>query len=217
MEIESTDYHDFVFRDGRLVGEFEQMYAKSAVAPWHQDDEDRRLDCRVALAVAETVLADCKRILEAGCGLGYFADLLHQRLPSATITGADVSPTAVSKASARFPAISFKVMDLKTPLCGHETYDGVVIRGCFWYLFDAMATVAANLAALIRPGGCLLLAQNFPPLDSPFIGKEVLPSPDALLAFFRPCFETVVDCRLSDRILNGGNDDWVIFAGRKMI
>ena len=36
-EIQSTDYHDFVFQEGKLVGEFEQMYRKSAQVPWHQD------------------------------------------------------------------------------------------------------------------------------------------------------------------------------------
>lgn len=48
-EINSTDYHDFVFRDGKLVGEFEQMYQKSAKVPWLQDRDPQRMDCRVAV------------------------------------------------------------------------------------------------------------------------------------------------------------------------
>ena len=33
----SKDYHDYVFKDGRLVGDFEKMYRHSAEVPWNQD------------------------------------------------------------------------------------------------------------------------------------------------------------------------------------
>lgn len=214
-EIESSDYHDFVFKDGRLVGEFEQMYSKSSVAPWHQDRDGDRLDCRIALGIAEFALPGPGKVLEAGCGLGYFADLLARRLPEAQIFGCDVAPTAVHRAGAMFPDIGFSVVNLKEPLETGQTYDLVVVRGCFWYLFDAIRTVTANLAGLVAPGGRLLVAQNFPPLDGDFIGKSVLPSPDALVTLFAPSFKTLVDCRFADKTADGGNDDWVIFLGEK--
>ena len=213
-EIHSSDYHDFVFRDGRLVGEFEQMYAKAVEVPWHQDRDGERLDCRLALAVAATAQS-ARDVLEVGCGLGYFADLLRQTLPEAKITGSDVSATAISKASELFPEIGFGVCDIKQPLAAVGAYDLVVVRGSFWYLFDEMETVVANLCSLVRPGGLILVAQNFPPLDSCFVGKDVLPSPDALVERFFPAFATVVDCRFDDRTRFGGNDNWVLFLGRK--
>ncbi len=38
MNIDSTDYHDYVIKNGKLIGEFEQMYKNSAGIPWHQDE-----------------------------------------------------------------------------------------------------------------------------------------------------------------------------------
>ncbi len=216
-EIESTDYHDFVFKDGRLVGEFEQMYSKSSVAPWHQDEDGDRLDCKIALGIAEFALPGHGTVLEAGCGLGYFADLLAKRMPQARIFGCDISPTAVHKASSMFPGIEFSVADLKKPVQAAETYDLVVIRGCFWYLFDAIDTVVSNLTALVAPAGRLLVAQNFPPLDHDFIGKDILPCPEALVGLFARSFKTLVDCRFADRTADGGNDDWVVFLSERKI
>jgi hypothetical protein len=70
-EINSTDYHDFVFVDGKLVGEFEQMYQKSSDVPWHQDRDFMKIDYRVAIEVAR-MMAPYDEIWELGCGLGYF-------------------------------------------------------------------------------------------------------------------------------------------------
>ena len=33
----STDYHDYVFKGGEFIGEFEQMYRNSKNKPWNQD------------------------------------------------------------------------------------------------------------------------------------------------------------------------------------
>lgn len=43
----STDYHDYVFRDGKLVGEFEDMYKNSSKVPWHQDEQANWIDVRL--------------------------------------------------------------------------------------------------------------------------------------------------------------------------
>ena len=42
--IHSEDYHDYVFKNGKLVGEMEQMYQKSKDIPWHQDKASEHLD-----------------------------------------------------------------------------------------------------------------------------------------------------------------------------
>ena len=43
----STHYHDYAFRDGKLVGEFEDMYRNSATTPWHQDEQANWMDVRL--------------------------------------------------------------------------------------------------------------------------------------------------------------------------
>ena len=35
---DSTDYHDYVSKDGKSIGDFESMYRNSDTTPWHQND-----------------------------------------------------------------------------------------------------------------------------------------------------------------------------------
>ena len=47
----STDYHDYVFRNGKLVGDFEGMYRNSSAIPWHQDEQNEWVDVRLLRAM----------------------------------------------------------------------------------------------------------------------------------------------------------------------
>ena len=214
-EIDSTDYHDFVFREGRLVGEFEQMYRKSAEVPWHQDRDEDRLDCHVAMQILGACAAQAKTVAEVGCGLGFFADMIARTLPGSSVTGFDISTSAVAKAAALFPGLRFEVIDVSSRLVDAARHELVCIRGCFWYLFPHLDVVLENLAAMTDKGGLLFVAQNFPPLDKDFIGKDTIPSPEALSVRLSERFEPVVECRLDDRATPGGNDLWLIYLGRK--
>jgi SAM-dependent methyltransferase len=218
-EIQSTDYHDFVFRDGKLIGEFEQMYQKSSAVPWHQDSDPARLDCRLA---AEFISAHgpFAKVIEVGCGLGYFAEMLRARLAPSSITGFDIAPTAIAKARGLFPRVGFEVLDIAQPRTAWAEQplpaDLVVIRGCFWYLFEQMEPVVENLHALTSPGGMIFVAQNFPPLDQDFVGKKTLPNPGALLRYFERRFRISVTNELVDLRSGAKNDHWIMFVGEKV-
>lgn len=194
-EIHSTDYHDFVFRNGKLVGEFDQMYRNSAEVPWHQDDAERRLDCRLAATILQHH-GPFDSVLEAGAGLGFFADLLWRALNPRTMTGTDVSPEAVRRARARFPHIAFEEMDLMVPGADvGRRYDLVAIRGCFWYLFPKLDVVVANLTLLIARGGCAVRGAEFPAPRQAVRRQGRDPKPGrarrAVHARFRSCGEAV--------------------------
>ena len=63
-------YQDYVIRDGRFVGEFEEMYLDYE-DPWHQTQRELwASDKAVALNLIRKVGA--KRVMEVGCGLGRF-------------------------------------------------------------------------------------------------------------------------------------------------
>lgn len=36
---DSTDYHDYVSKDGKYIGDFESMCRNSDTTPWHQDEQ----------------------------------------------------------------------------------------------------------------------------------------------------------------------------------
>ena len=71
----SNDYHDYVFKNGKLIGEFEQMYQKSKDIPWHQDKAADSLDYKITLAISSAI-SPFDEICEIGCGLGYFLEAL---------------------------------------------------------------------------------------------------------------------------------------------
>ena len=131
--VNSNDYHDYVFKDGKLVGEFDQMYQKSKDIPWHQDKDPERLDCKIALSILETK-APYSSILDIGCGLGYFTDEIHKFCTKDGNTiGTDISPTAVDKARKLFPNLRFEVLDITKDLY-EQGWGG---RNTIWLLLGA--------------------------------------------------------------------------------
>jgi SAM-dependent methyltransferase len=217
--INSDDYHDYIFRNGKLIGEMEQMYQKSRDIPWHQDKDVERLDCKIARHIMET-RAPYDSILDIGCGLGYFTNEISGYCKKSNNTlGTDISPTAVRKARELFPALRFEVLDITGNLdkqgFGQKKFSLVFVRGLFWYVFPEIQKVCRNIISMIDKEGYLLIQQNFPPLDSDFIGKEVLPNPDALLNHFRPFIQENVVNYLEDNKENPVNDNWIYLFGRR--
>jgi len=195
IEINSNDYHDYVFKDGKLIGEFEQMYQKSSVTPWHQGEAQGKWFNQVSLAIAGRALEDkaVKNILEVGCGLGFFlSSFLGMGI---NLTGTDISPTAISQAKQKFPNINFIVDDIRCKR-NRDVYDMILISALFWYIFDHIDIVLDNLAKLTRPNGWLFVVESFPLLDKQFVGKKVIPNPDILVTYLSKSFETVVDGRI---------------------
>ena len=95
VEINSDDYHDYVIKDGRLIGEFEQMYSKSRNTPWHQDEQENWLDIRLTIEfLKEYGLFDL--ISDFGSGYGYFLNQISQYCgtDNPVLHGYDVSKTA---------------------------------------------------------------------------------------------------------------------------
>jgi len=208
-EIHSKDYHDFVFKNGKLVGEFEQMYQKSRDIPWHQDKAVLETECKIA-SVILSGKAPYRNILDVGCGLGYLTNTFTKY--SQKVIGVDVSETAIKKAKIKFPKIEFSQLDISIPLHTQsflkDTFHCVFIRAIFWYVFPALETVVKNLNELVDTNGYLVIHQNFPPLDSNFIGKNVISSPTNLAHTFSPYFEILQYNWFENRERNQ-NDNWV--------
>jgi SAM-dependent methyltransferase len=192
MNTPSPDYHDYVFRDGRLVGEFEAMYRHSTTVPWHQDEQRGWVDVRLTLEVLRD-LQPFGEVHDFGCGLGYYLSILQTEVAAAgaRCVGYDIAESACVQARALFPTNTFRQLDLTrqdavTPALIPEGPPNrlFVIRGTLWYVVPQLARVVENLANAVGPQDHLLVVQNFPPLDKPFIGKDVLPDHHALVRHF---------------------------------
>lgn len=196
MLINSKDYHDYIFKNGKFIGEFEQMYQKIANAPWHQDTIYSTWVGKVSVAIASRALEDCtvKTIHDVGCGLGYF--IANFKGEGRSLSGSDISQAAIRKAKGLFSDIDFYeddiIMEKK-----RDIYDFVLMHGLIWHLVFSIEIVAVNLANLVRSNGYLYVGESFPRLDKDFFGKKIIPNPDKLLEYFSPYFHTIVDTRIN--------------------
>lgn len=86
-----SDYHKYVFKDGQFVGEFEEMYQKSATVPWQQDHTAYWVFSEIDVVILKQYKYES--ICDIGCGIGYFSNRLAYELKT-RVTGIDISKTA---------------------------------------------------------------------------------------------------------------------------
>lgn len=98
-------YQDYVIKDGKFVGKFEEMYQKFD-NPWHQKEAAKNSYARHATLMS-IKNHGIQSLIEIGCGLGAFTNYLVENLPEVRITGMDVSETAIRKAREMYPRIDF--------------------------------------------------------------------------------------------------------------
>ena len=212
-----ADYHQYVISDGKLVAEFEAMYQRSRDIPWHQNEQDNWIDVRLTTEILKDI-GPFDEIHDFGCGLGYYLDILKSRIGSVGCRtfGYDVSYTACKKAGCLFPAAEFAVIDLMAnplpasqPVSQSASHRLFAIRGTLWYVFPEFANVVTNLRSKMRRGELLLVVQNFPPFETDFVGKDVMPDPQALIRWFSADFDSIRTLWYEDR-MKSANDNWFI-------
>lgn len=72
-------------------------------------------------------VAPIRRVLDAGCGPGYFAPLLDEM--GFEPTGCDLSPKMIAQARRDYPEVTFDVADIRDLPYGHGAFDCVIS----WY------------------------------------------------------------------------------------
>lgn len=192
IPIYSKDYHDYVFKNGRLIGDFDNMYQNSEEVPWHQDIHADSWFNKIGFLMLKDK-APYKNILEIGCGLGYIAQKLTQLTPD-YVDAIDISLTAIYKAREihKNKKINFFVGDITSKdFLLPSTYGLVVIKDVFWYVFDCMETVLGNIDQCLSSGTYLYINQSFPSLDTNFVGKEIIDSPERLIGYFSTRYEPI--------------------------
>ncbi|WP_162653336.1 class I SAM-dependent methyltransferase [Lentilitoribacter sp. Alg239-R112] len=218
MSERSKDYHDYVFRNGKLVGEFDAMYENSAKTPWNQDQQEDWFDVRVTKEFLHDLIP-FSEIHDMGCGTGHYLELSRKNLgdTECKLVGYDISLNATKKAKALFPDNTYIVADLTgdEPISNdlmsstQSSQRLFIIRGTLWYVFPKLDNVVKNICGLMKSNDLLLIVQNFPPLSNNFIGKEVIPNHLAIVDNFEPFFH-LVRHMWYENTQKSANDNWFI-------
>jgi len=185
--IESSDYHDYVIKNGRFIGEFEQMYQRIP-DPWRCTEQADDFKNLLLIDAIRRAGSDVKRALDVGCGLGALTGRLCRALPWAEWHACDVSPTAVARASRDCPQAHFFVHDLarSEPLPFEPgALDLITMAEVVWYVLPHLPQIFAQFHRALRPGGHLLVLQYFLSPEEQQYGKEIVASPADLVRFVR--------------------------------
>lgn len=155
-------YQDYVIRDGRLVGEFEEMY-RDHPDPWHQSQREAFSTEKMAtLNLLQRLQA--KRVVEVGCGLGYFTRKIADI--GCEVVGLDVSPTAIAKATELHgsPTCRFAPADILAPDHYRDFQpDVVVMAEVTWYVLNKLPEYLRLLRSELRGRHLIHLLNTYPP------------------------------------------------------
>lgn len=126
-------YQDYVIKNGKFIGEFEQMY-RDFKDPWRQTTREQwAIEKHIAINLIKKLKA--KRVIELGCGLGHFTNRI--RRIGVDVLGIDISGTAIRKARRRYPQCKFyngDIMDKEVYL--EFKPDLIVMSEITWYILD---------------------------------------------------------------------------------
>jgi SAM-dependent methyltransferase len=175
-KITSEDYRDYVIKDGKFIGAFEEMY-QNCEDPWHQDELSPYAN---ELVLWEIAKGKYKTILDVGCGLGKFTHQIWQAT-KANVIGVDVSPTAIQKAKARYPNVDYRVADVCSLNFQQESFDLIVASELLWYILPRLQQFFDGVLSVLRQDGEFIIIQQFYLPGEQKYGCEIMQSPEDLI------------------------------------
>jgi SAM-dependent methyltransferase len=132
----------------RTVARQERAY-ESLVAAMKRGEP--RLDFKVAAeAVAATGIAN-PRVLEVGCGSGYYSDVFATLLPGGVdYTGIDYSDAMIARARAHYPSGNFQVADATKLPYAKGAFDIVFNGVSLMHIIDYQAAIREAARVALR-------------------------------------------------------------------
>jgi len=182
----SNAYHDYVFKNGKFVGAFEEMY-QNVDDPWHHGNATAIHYDLALLLLKRYVNLHRGRVLDLGCGKGAFTARLKGNFPNAKVIGVDVAPTAIRKARRKYGhlGIEFRVLDVRecqrmAEEAGSD-FELTVMFDLMWYVLPEFENIVRHLGKIVRKGGWLLVNQTFYNPDKQKYGRAVISSVEDML------------------------------------
>ncbi|MDR1190706.1 MAG: class I SAM-dependent methyltransferase [Verrucomicrobiales bacterium] len=126
---------------------------------------DARLSLELITGAAARLVPDARRLLDIGCGAGNYTLMMLEQLPALSCALLDLSAPMLERAAARVlqrTNRSAEVFqgDVRTVALPENHYDIILAGAVLHHLRDDAdwAGVFGKLYRLLRPGGCLMIA-----------------------------------------------------------
>jgi len=189
MKIKSKNYQDYIIKDGKFIGEFEEMY-QNIDDPWHHKNAATlQYDLVLYLIDKYKICSKGGKILDIGCGKGAFTARFKKARPKTQILAVDISPTAIKKAKQKYRhlGIDFRVMNIKKEYKNIKNrFDLIIISQLMWYiLLDFRSIVNYLIKNTLKKGGYLLINQAFYKPRVQKYGKEIIANPEDMLKLIK--------------------------------
>ena len=129
-------YQDYVIKDGRFIGKFEEMY-RDCDNPWHQSDNEYvtgSISRNATIGIIKKY--GLSSLCEFGCGLGHTTNYIHKNT-GIDIIGIDISNTAIEKAKSNYPDINFyadDVININRDI--YKAMENILFAEIAWYLLE---------------------------------------------------------------------------------
>jgi predicted TPR repeat methyltransferase len=180
MQKKYARYQDYVIKDGKLVGEFEQMY-QDFDDPWEQTTREQWASEK-AVAINLVQKFNAKRVIELGCGFGHYTKRIADI--GVDVLGIDVSETAIQKARLLYPNLQFAVGDiLDFDLYRQYRPDIIVMAEITWYVLDKLDTFLKFVRSELPDTYLIHLLTTYPPGVQQY-GKDKFTNLDEIMRYF---------------------------------
>jgi len=172
-------YQDYVIKNGKLVGEFEEMY-QDFDDPWESTRE---------LWASEKVLAlnfikklNAKKVIDLGCGLGHYTNQIHNL--GIDVMGVDISKTAIEKAKKKYMDVKFLVGDiLDYSIYKNYQPDIIILAEITWYILEKLDDFIEFLTSELPSTYLIHLLSVYPDSVQKY-GKEKFSNLNEILSYF---------------------------------
>lgn len=117
---------------------------------------------RLAERVADSVPAEARTLLDAGCGTGNLLQVMVGRHPRMTVEGIDRSPAMLARARTKLETARLTLGDLNRKLpYAAGTFDVVTCVNALYAVADVEGTLR-ELRRVLKPGGTLIVTSPLP-------------------------------------------------------
>jgi SAM-dependent methyltransferase len=110
----SDNYKDYFIKDGQHIGDYDAMY-RNCPDPWNIEALGLRLDMSAALILLDFYQENIEKVLDLGCGAGFFSLELIKKLSSKSeniwFVLSDISPFALKLAEQKLRSYCRKLLD----------------------------------------------------------------------------------------------------------